>query len=110
MKKNFDESVIDDETGFKKRFRRIDRPAFLGDPKRTRSPKARITMYIDADILEHFKAEAEHLNTGYQTLINMALRERIDGVPNTDAANEVIEQLLKDRSVLSRLKAELEQV
>ncbi len=37
--------------------------------------KTRITIYIDNDILETFRAESDAAGHGYQTLINAALRE-----------------------------------
>jgi hypothetical protein len=36
--------------------------------------KTRITIMLDDDIIEHFRAEAEAKGTGYQTMINAALR------------------------------------
>ena len=40
-----------------------------------RSPgKTRITIMLDDDILEHFRSKAEEQGTGYQTMINAALR------------------------------------
>ncbi len=36
--------------------------------------KTRITMMLDDDIIEHFRAEAEAKGIGYQTMINAALR------------------------------------
>ncbi len=36
--------------------------------------KTRITMMLDDDIIEHFRVEAEAKGTGYQTMINAALR------------------------------------
>jgi len=36
--------------------------------------KTRITIMLDDDIIEHFRAEAEARGTGYQTMINAALR------------------------------------
>jgi uncharacterized protein (DUF4415 family) len=36
--------------------------------------KTRITIFIDTDILEWFKDEAEREGRGYQTAINQALR------------------------------------
>jgi len=36
--------------------------------------KTRITMMLDDDIIEHFRAEAEEKGIGYQTMINAALR------------------------------------
>jgi len=37
--------------------------------------KTRITIMLDDDILEHFRTRAEAEGTGYQTMINAALRE-----------------------------------
>ena len=37
--------------------------------------KTRITIYIDDDVLEAFRQRAEQQGTGYQTMMNQALRE-----------------------------------
>ncbi len=37
--------------------------------------KTRITIYIDNDVLETFRQEAEASGRGYQTMMNQALRE-----------------------------------
>jgi len=39
--------------------------------------KTRITIFIDSDILEWFRDEAEHQGQGYQTAMNQALRNYI---------------------------------
>ena len=44
-----------------------------------RKTKTRITMRIDTDIIEAFKKEAVHKKENYQTLINDALKEVIQG-------------------------------
>ncbi|MDP2366758.1 BrnA antitoxin family protein [Rhodoferax sp.] len=36
--------------------------------------KTRITIMLDDDVIEFFRARAESLGTGYQTMINTALR------------------------------------
>ncbi len=110
MKKDFDEAILDNEEEFKKRFKRIERPAFLGQPKTAKESKSRITIYLDADIVEHFKTQAEISKTGYQTLINQTLREKINNPQANKNADELIEKLLQDKAALSRLKAELETV
>ena len=38
------------------------------------SGKTRITIMLDDDVIEFFRARAESLGTGYQTMINTALR------------------------------------
>jgi uncharacterized protein (DUF4415 family) len=48
------------------------RGAVLASPGKTR-----ITIMLDDDIIEAFRAKAEHAGTGYQTLINAALRDAI---------------------------------
>ena len=47
--------------------------------------KTRITMMLDNDILLTFRAKADAEGTGYQTLINQALRRATASVP-VDAA------------------------
>lgn len=37
--------------------------------------KTRITIYVDNDVLETFRQRAENSGTGYQTMMNQALRE-----------------------------------
>ena len=39
--------------------------------------KTRITIMLDDDILEHFRAQAEAAGSGYQTLINAELRAAV---------------------------------
>ena len=110
MKKDFDETILDNEEGFKNRFKVIDRKdrPNAAINKSLREAKNRITIYLDADIVDFFKNAAENSKTGYQTLINQTLREKIDGLQTVEKADEVIEKLLQDKVALSRLKAELE--
>jgi uncharacterized protein (DUF4415 family) len=37
--------------------------------------KSRITIYIDNDVIEEFRERADAAGSGYQTMINEALRE-----------------------------------
>ena len=37
--------------------------------------KTRITIYIDDDVLEEFRERADEAGSGYQTMMNQALRE-----------------------------------
>ena len=41
----------------------------------TQKGKTRISIYIDADILEEFRDRADVAGRGYQTMMNEALRE-----------------------------------
>ena len=59
--------------------------------------KTRITIFIDTDILEWFKDEAEREGRGYQTAINQALRNYIrqDRRPIQDIVREAVRKELK---------------
>ena len=41
--------------------------------------KTRITIMLDDDVIEHFRAQAEAEGVGYQTLINSLLRKAVLG-------------------------------
>ena len=43
--------------------------------------KTRITIYLDDEVLEEFRSLSERCGTGYQTLINAALRTRLAPAP-----------------------------
>lgn len=47
--------------------------------RRARPPKrkTRITIYLDDEVLDEFRSLSERCGTGYQTLINAALRHRL---------------------------------
>ena len=49
--------------------------------RRARPPKrkTRITIYLDDEVLNEFRNLSERCGTGYQTLINAALRNRLNG-------------------------------
>ena len=50
-----------------------------------RNCKVRVNMYLDADIVEYFKRRAAKRNAApYQTQINSALRELIEGAEEHD--------------------------
>ena len=55
--------------------------------RRARPPKrkTRITIYLDDEVLNEFRNLSERYGTGYQTLINAALRHRLaaPGVENS---------------------------
>jgi len=53
--------------------------------------KTRITIYIDNATLEEFRAKAEEAGTGYQTMINDALKEYL----NKNAEKPVTESTLR---------------
>lgn len=96
------------EEAEKRGLRRITRPKFVDTAIKNslKESKNRITIYLDADIVEHFKTQAENSKVGYQTLINQTLRERIADASGGD----LLEKLLRDKNALRKLKAELETV
>ena len=40
--------------------------------------KTRVTIMLDDDVIEAFRARAEKAGSGYQTMINQALRQSLD--------------------------------
>lgn len=40
--------------------------------------KTRITIYVDNEIIEEFRSRAEEAGTGYQTIMNNALKEYLN--------------------------------
>ena len=60
--------------------------------------KTRITIFIDTDILEWFRDEAEREGQGYQTAMNQALRNYIrqDKRPILDIGREAVRKELKE--------------
>jgi uncharacterized protein (DUF4415 family) len=63
----------------------------------THKGKTRITIFIDTDILEWFRDEAEREGRGYQTTINQALRNYIkqDRRPIQDIVKEAVRKKLR---------------
>ena len=58
--------------------------------------KTRITIMLDNDVLMAFRAKAESEGTGYQTLINQALRRAATAPPVDEATlRRVIREELK---------------
>jgi uncharacterized protein (DUF4415 family) len=56
--------------------------------------KTRITIYLDDAILEEFKTRADNSGSGYQTMINDALREYLS--KNREPVEEVIRRVIRD--------------
>lgn len=71
--------------------------------------KTRITIMLDDDVIEHFREKAETQGTGYQTMINSALRvamaeatgESLDDRPVTVG---VLRDVLREELNPSRVK------
>ncbi|MCM0607341.1 MAG: BrnA antitoxin family protein [Xanthomonadaceae bacterium] len=58
-----------------------------------RNMKERITIFLDEDIIDHFRLEAKKEGTGYQTLINSALKSHVIKTP-IEKRLEMIEKKL----------------
>lgn len=61
--------------------------------------KTRITIMLDDDIVEFFRARAEAKGTGYQTMINSALRDVLATSKATDdrpVTVKVLRQVLRE--------------
>jgi uncharacterized protein (DUF4415 family) len=57
--------------------------------------KTRITIYVDNDVLEEFRERADAAGSGYQTMINEALRQHLD--KNQKPVNErVLRQVIRE--------------
>lgn len=52
--------------------------------------KTRITIMLDDDVIEHFRSKAEMQGTGYQTMINAALREALAAEKGGGAENRLV--------------------
>ena len=58
--------------------------------------KTRITIMIDDDVIEAFRAKAESAGTGYQTLINTALRNAIAGTKGKPLTVATLRRVLRE--------------
>ncbi len=96
------------EKNFKKRFKQITRAKRpnVAINKSLEDSKNRITIYLDADIIEYFKNAGQEAKEGYQTLINRTLREVIRG----GQGRTLQADLLNDQHFLAELKTKLETV
>ena len=72
-------------------FRKGKRGAVIASPGKTR-----ITIMLDDDIIEEFKSRAEQAGTGYQTLINSALRQAIGSAGEKPLTVEALRQVLRE--------------
>lgn len=58
--------------------------------------KTRITIYLDDAILEEFRSRAENAGTGYQTLINDALKEYLGQTSEKPVTESVLRRVLQE--------------
>ena len=73
-----------DEYDFSKGKRAKDIPHLAKLQKEVKG-KSRITIMLDDDVLDFFRARAEEGGIGYQTLINATLREALGSRPVDEA-------------------------
>ena len=73
----------------------------------TRHVRQKITINLDSDIIEFFKARADEEGTPYQFLINQILRDYVRGTRTEQLSKDVSEALLMDKKFLQRLAARL---
>lgn len=64
-------------------------------PAVPRKGKTRITIYLDDEIIDQFRAESEQTGKGYQTLINDALRSYLGGVESALTA-ETVRRIIRE--------------
>ena len=72
-------------------FGKAGRGAVIASPGKTR-----ITIMLDDDVIEGFRARAEKAGTGYQTLINAALRDAIAGRKDKPLTIATLRRVLRE--------------
>ena len=58
--------------------------------------KTRITIYIDDSTLDEFKSQAEKLGTGYQTMMNEALKDHLANNVEQPVTESALRRILKE--------------
>ncbi len=58
--------------------------------------KTRITIYIDDAVLAAFRTRAEQAGTGYQTMINDALKTYLSGQAERPLTESVLRQVIRE--------------
>lgn len=57
--------------------------------------KTRITIYLDTDVVDEFRARADKAGYGYQTMINEALRQHLQKTEKT-LSESLIRQVIRE--------------
>jgi uncharacterized protein (DUF4415 family) len=70
------------------------RELLTDDDVRPENVKIRVNMFMDLDVVEHFRKQAKEKGLGYQTLINQALREYASGLKSLERRVELLERRL----------------
>ena len=58
--------------------------------------KTRITIYIDDSILDEFRSRAEKAGTGYQTMMNDALKDYLTKTSEQPVTESALRRILKE--------------
>jgi uncharacterized protein (DUF4415 family) len=58
--------------------------------------KTSITIYLDDQILEHFREQAEAQGVGYQTLINEVLKKHLEQPTEQPLTESVLRRVLRE--------------
>ncbi len=61
--------------------------------------KTRITLYLDNDVLGHFRRMSEQTGRGYQTLINEALKMQV-GLTDPPLTSEAVRRIVREELAL----------
>ncbi len=61
--------------------------------------KTRITLYLDNEVLDHFRALSEKTGHGYQTLINEALSAHV-GLTDQPLTPEAVRRIVREELAL----------
>ncbi len=63
-----------------------------------RNVKERITCMIDGDVVEWLRAEAGRIGIGYQTLLNMKLRESMGAAAQEESIRKIVRDEMRKRA------------
>ena len=58
--------------------------------------KTRITIYIDDTVLDEFRARADEAGTGYQTMMNEALKTYLAGGTDRPVTERVLRRVIRE--------------
>lgn len=58
--------------------------------------KTRITIHIDNAVLDEFRARAEKAGTGYQTLMNEALKTYLAGSTDAPVTESILRRVIRE--------------
>ena len=59
--------------------------------------KVRVTMMVDEDVVDAFRAEANKRHMGYQTLMNQKLRDSISSEATLEKRLEALEKIVRKK-------------